>query len=147
MIVSEAMTRGVKTIRPDASLQEAAEAMNKNHISCLVAVGGSGLIEGIITERDAMRAVEKNLLPAKAKVEDFMTKKDDLILIEQNATLEEAAEAMEKYKVKRLPVVNEEENLVGIITATDLISKKELMSEKVESLIGLKKKQFAGIAG
>ncbi len=147
MLVSEAMTRGVKTIRPDSSLQEAAGEMNKYHISCLVVVGGSGLIEGIITERDFMRSIEKNLLPAKVKVEDFMTKKDDLILIEQNASLEEAADAMEKYKVKRLPVVNEEENLIGIITATDLISKKELMSEKVESLIGLKKKQFTGVAG
>ncbi len=147
MLVSEAMTHGVKTIRPDASLQEAATAMNNYHISCLVVVSGSGSVEGIITERDAMRAVEKNLLPSKTKVDEFMTKKDDLILIEQNATLEEAAEAMEKYKVKRLPVVNEEENLVGVITATDLISKKELMSEKVESLIGLKKKQFVGLAG
>lgn len=147
MLVSEAMTHGVKTIRPDATLQEAAKEMNKYHISCLIAISGSGSIEGIITERDAMKAVEKNLLPSKTKVEDFMTKKDDLILIEQNATLEEAADAMEKYKVKRLPVVNEEENLVGIITATDLISKKELMSEKIENLIGMKKKQFAGIAG
>jgi len=147
MLVSEAMTRGVKTIRPDAALQEASVEMNKYHISCLVVVGGSGLIEGIITERDFMKAVEKNILPSKAKVSDFMTKKNKLIMIEQNATLEEAADAMEKYKVKRLPVVNEEENLVGIITATDLISKKELMSEKIESLIGMKKKSFAGVAG
>lgn len=147
MLVSEAMTRGVKTTRPDSTLQEAAVEMNKYHISCLVVVGGSGLIEGIITERDFMKAVEKNLLPSKTKVKDFMAKKNDLIMIEQNATLEEAADAMEKYKVKRLPVVNEEENLAGIITATDLISKKELMSEKIESLIGMKKKSFAGVAG
>lgn len=147
MLVSEAMTRGVKTTRPDSTLQEAAVEMNKHRISCLVVVSGSGLIAGIITERDFMKAVEKNLLPAKTKVKDFMAKKNDLIMIEQDATLEEAADAMEKYKVKRLPVVNSEENLVGIITATDLISKKELMSEKIESLIGMKKKSFAGVAG
>ena len=147
MLVSEAMTRGAKTTRPDSTLQEASVEMNKYHISCLIVVSGSGLIEGIITERDFMKAVEKNLLPSKTKVKDFMAKKDDLIMIGQDATLEEAADAMEKYKVKRLPVVDDEENLVGIITATDLISKKELMSEKIESLIGMKKKSFAGVAG
>ncbi len=147
MLVSEAMTRGVKTIRPDSSLKEAAESMNKYRIGCLVVVSGSGEVQGILTERDMIEAIEKNLIPSKAKVEEFMTKKDDLILIEQDAIIDEAADAMLKYQVKKLPVVDKEGNLVGIITATDIIAKREVLPSKIEALLGMKRHGPAAFAG
>lgn len=147
MLVSEAMIKEVKTIRPDSNLQEAAAEMNKHRIGSLVAVSGPGEVVGILTERDMIKAMEKNSHPSEVKVEEAMTKKDKLILIEHGATIDEAAEAMLKYKIKKLPVVDEAENLVGIITATDLIKYRNELVEKFAGLIGLKRKQQAGMAG
>lgn len=147
MQVSEAMTRNVKTARQDWTLKEAVAEMNKYRISSLVVASGSGEAIGILTERDLMRAMESDARASEIKVQDAMTKKNKLILIEQTATLEEAADAMTKYKVKKLPVVDEGENLVGIITATDLIKHRNEVAEKFVELVGLKQKEQAGTAG
>lgn len=133
MLVKEAMNKEVKTISPSASVREAAEQMNKYHIGSLIAVSGSGQAIGIVTERDILTdVVAQGKGSNEVTVEQIMTK--ELKTISPEASLEEAADMMNKHKIKKLPVV-EGSALVGIITASDLIAYEEKLIEKVASLL------------
>ena len=118
--VKDVMILDVKVIEADTNLLKAAQEMKKNKFGCLVVVRKSEAI-GIVTSSDILYnavAEEKNL--KKTKVEDTM--KDELITIDPEADLQQAAETMTDYGVKKLPVVDDGGALVGIITATDLIA-------------------------
>jgi CBS domain-containing protein len=133
MFVKEIMTTDVKTIRPEDSVRLLAETMMKNQIGSLVVVEGSGAVVGIATERDI---IEDIILlgkdPEEVKVQDIMTK--NLIAINSDATLEEAAEVMVNHKIKKLPVIDKG-RLVGIVTATDLIAYENKLVEKISAII------------
>ncbi len=133
MLVKEIMTTNVKTIRPEDTVKKLAEEMVKYKIGALVVVSGSGEVVGIATERDIIGDIvlqEKS--PEELKVQDIMTK--DLITINPSNTLEEAAEVMVNHHIKKLPVI-EGGRLVGIVTATDLISYENKLVEKIAHLI------------
>jgi len=143
MLVKEIMRTDVKTIREDDTVNKAAEIMNQFHIGGLVVVSGSGEVAGIVTERDILvDVVAKGKKSFDVKVEEIMTKSDDMIYVEPEASLEDAADAMTKYKIKRLPVLSDG-GLVGIITATDLIAYERHLVEKVSQLIALKRNENA----
>ena len=133
MFVKEIMTTNVKTIRPEDSIKTLAETMINNKIGSLVVVEGSGEVVGIATERDIVEDVilsGKN--PEETKVKDVMTK--NIVTVSPDTTLEEAAEVMVKYKIKKLPVIDRG-RLVGIVTATDLIAYENKLVEKIATLI------------
>ncbi len=143
MLVKEIMRTDVKTIRMDDTANKAAEIMNQFHIGGLVVVSGTGEVAGIVTERDILvDVVAKGKKSFDVKVEEIMTKSDEMIYIEPEASLEDAADAMTKYKIKRLPVLSDG-GLVGIITATDLIAYEKHLVEKVSQLIALKRNETA----
>ena len=133
MFVKEIMTTDVKTIRPEDSVRLLAETMIKNSIGALVVVEGSGAVVGIATERDIIEDIiisGKN--PEEVKVQDIMTK--NIIAVNPDATLEEAAEIMVKHSIKKLPIIDKG-RLVGIVTATDLIAYENKLVEKISALI------------
>lgn len=133
MLVKEAMRKDVKTIRPNETIKDAAVLMNENRIGSLVVVSGTGAVIGIVTERDVLTdvvAAGKN--PEDVKVEDIMTK--ELITISPEKSLEDAADLMTKNKIKKLPVI-EGGKLVGIVTATDLISYEKKLIEKISNIM------------
>ncbi len=133
MIIKEVMIKDVKTIRPSSTVKEAAVMMNENRFGSLMVVSGTGKIEGIVTERDIlMDVVAEGKDSATVKVKDIMTK--DLVIISPEKTLEEAADVMTEKKIKKLPVV-ENGKLIGIVTATDLISYEKDLIEKIATLL------------
>jgi CBS domain-containing protein len=133
MLVSDVMVKDVKTIGPEASVQEAAKIMTENHIGSLVVVKDDEAL-GIITERDIlMKVVAMGLRSSEVLVEDIMTKK--LKYITEDKSIDEAADMMVKYRIKKLPVVDKKGNLVGIITTSDLIAFEKKFVEKFASLI------------
>ena len=143
MIVKEAMSKNVRTTRPDTTVMEAAQEMNKYRIGSLIVVSGKGKIEGILTERDILKGVTaEGKSAADVKVENVMTKK--VIVVSSDLSLEEAADVMTKHKIKKLPVM-EQGRLVGIITSTDLISYEKNLIEKIAIL--LTSEQQPGIGG
>jgi CBS domain-containing protein len=134
MLVKEIMRKDVKIVRPDDNVMEAAKIMNQYRIGSLVVVDGKGHIEGILTERDIMKGVNaESLNSADVKVSEIMTKK--VIVISPDISLEEAADIMTQYKIKKLPVV-EGGQLVGIVTSSDLISYEKNLVEKISFLLG-----------
>jgi CBS domain-containing protein len=116
--VEDVMVEGVITIDSDATVMKAVSLMNENEIGCIV-VTRRGKAVGIITERDLLtRVIVKSKNPKKMKVREVMTK--PLISGHPDMDLEEATKLMFKMKIKKLPVVESEGRLTGLITLTDV---------------------------
>jgi len=106
------------TVRPEQTIAEAEALMKKYKISGLPVVDGEGRLVGIITNRD-IRFVKD----FSKKIADVMTR-ENLKTVPVGTTLEEAKEILHKYKIEKLPVVDENGYLKGLITIKD-IEKKE----------------------
>ena len=116
--VEDVMVEGVITIDHDATVMKAVKLMNENEIGCLI-VMRRGRAVGIITERDLLkRVIGKSKNPKKTRVREIMTK--PLIGGQPNMDLEEATRLMFKMKIKKLPVVESNGKLAGLITLTDV---------------------------
>jgi CBS domain-containing protein len=116
--VKEIMRASPLTVPADATVLQAAKAMEKQDTSCIFAQS-KGKIVGIITERDiARRVVAKGAAPAKTRVSAIMT--SPIIAVSPDAKIEEALSVMSKNKVRRLPVVDEKTGMTGIVAVADI---------------------------
>jgi CBS domain-containing protein len=117
MKVSEVMTRDVQTIRPDQPVQEAASFMLNADAGSIPVTEGDRLL-GMITDRDiAVRGVAKGYGP-DTPVRELMT--DDIICARIDDNVEEVATKMSEAQVRRLPVIDNDERLCGIVSLGDL---------------------------
>lgn len=123
MKVSEAMTRDVRIANPDQSIREAAQMMVDLDAGALP-VGAEDRLIGMITDRDiAIRGVAKGRTP-DTPVRDVMTA--DVKYCFEDEEVENVARNMADIQVRRLPVVNREKRLVGIIAIADLAANEDL---------------------
>ena len=117
MKVSEVMTREVQTVRPDQPVQEAASFMLSADAGSIPVTDGERLI-GMITDRDiAVRGIAKGYGP-DTPVRELMT--DDLVIARIDDDVEEVASRMSQAQVRRLPVIDQDERLCGIVSLGDL---------------------------
>ena len=117
MKVSEVMTRDVQTISPDQPVREAASFMLSADAGSIPVTDGGRLI-GMITDRDiAVRGVAKGHGP-DTPVRDLMT--DDLIIVRVDDDIEDVASKMSEAQVRRLPVIDRDDKLCGIVSLGDL---------------------------
>ena len=115
--VFDFMTRNIISTTPGTTMDEAAKAMGENRIGSLIVIEYRTPV-GIITERDLLTNVlAKGKDPKNVRVKDEMSY--PLITLSSAATIKEAAQAMIKYKGRL--AVYDGGNLVGIITASDLV--------------------------
>jgi CBS domain-containing protein len=142
MQVKQAMTKNVLVTSPTFSVRSVAKVMAEHRVGCLV-VQDDNKIVGIITELDIIwKVVANDKDPNTTTVGDVMTKK--VFTIRADQTLEEASALMIENKIKKLPVV-ENNKLVGIITATDMISVQPKMIDDLANLLLFEeKKSVAG---
>ena len=115
-LVKNVMSRDVETISPDSSIKDAAQLMLKGNFGMLP-VGENDRMIGAISDRDiAIRAVAagKN---ADAKVRDVMS--DGIIWAYDTDSVADAAKRMSEHQIRRLPVVNADKRLVGIVALGD----------------------------
>jgi CBS domain-containing protein len=117
MKISEVMTRDVATVQADQTAQEAANFMLTGDAGSIPVTDGDKLI-GMITDRDiAVRGVAKGHGP-DTPVRDLMT--SGLICAREDDDVDEVATKMSEAQVRRLPVIDRSENLVGIVSLGDL---------------------------
>jgi CBS domain-containing protein len=117
MKVSEAMSRDVQIARPDQTIQEVAKCMCDCDVGSLP-VGDNDRLVGMITDRDiAVRAVAENK-PPSTKVRDIMSSDVRYCFDDEDAG--HVARNMADQQVRRLPVVNRDKRLVGILSLADL---------------------------
>ncbi|MCL4538426.1 MAG: IMP dehydrogenase [Bacteroidetes bacterium] len=105
------------TLGPEHTVREAVALMNKYHISGIPIVSGERLV-GILTNRD-LRFVDDH----DRKLSDFMTK-EHLVTANVGTTLEDAEQILQKHKIEKLPVVDSDGKLRGLITFKDIQKKK-----------------------
>ena len=128
MLVKAFMTPVVVTVREDQSMLEARETMRGKNLNSLPVVDDLKRVRGIITSEDIGKAspsdastlsrYEANYLLGRLKVRDIMSR--TVITVEADDTIEYVAYKLYKYKVNALPVVDENNKLVGIISQTDI---------------------------
>ena len=117
MKLSEVMTRDVRTVRPEQRVQDAASFMLSADTGSIPVTDGDRLI-GMITDRDiAVRGIAKGYGP-ETQVRELMT--DDIICAREDDDVEDVASRMSEAQVRRLPVIDRQERLCGIVSLGDL---------------------------
>ncbi len=142
--VKDVMNPQVVVAKPQATIKEAAEIMSQFRIGCLIIMENDKVL-GIVTESDIIgKVVAKKKDPERITVEEIMSK--NVISTTPDENLDDAADKMVENKIKRLPVIDSGK-LVGIITATDLISFEPKLIETLSELFSLKSQVGRTIAG
>jgi CBS domain-containing protein len=117
MKVSEVMTRDVQTVRPDQTARDAASFMLRADAGSIPVTEGDRLI-GMITDRDiAVRGIAEGHGP-DTPVRELMT--NDIICARIDDDTDDVAARMAEAQVRRLPVIDDQENLCGIVSLGDL---------------------------
>ncbi|WP_448204222.1 CBS domain-containing protein [Azospirillum sp. sgz302134] len=121
MQIRDIMTREVKLVNPNTPLQEAARMMRDADTGFLP-VGENDRLVGTLTDRDiAIRAVAEGKDVKSAKVSDAMT--PDLAYAFEDQDSSEAAQIMAEKQIRRLPILNRDKRLVGVVALGDLATK------------------------
>lgn len=133
MPLGEFCTREVVTASVDTSVYEAAQLMRHHHVGTVVVVqnrDGRELPVGIITDRDiVLEIVAPGLDPEVLTIGDIMLA--ELMTVKESVGLFEAIQQMRTMAVRRLPIVSDSGDLVGIVTLDDLLG---LLSEELHAL-------------
>src|SRR5437870_10292483 len=118
MQVREIMSQGVEVVSHDAPLKEAALKMKTLDVG-LMPVCDGGKLEGMLTDRDiTIRATAEGYDPSKTKVSEIMSK--DVAYCFEDQDIDEAMKIMEARQIRRLPILNREKRLVGIVSLGDI---------------------------
>ena len=128
MQVNQVMTRNVRHCRTWDALSEAAQQMSDGDCGCIpvLADDGSQRVVGVITDRDICMATHlRDELPSKILVGDVMSR--NVRSVKPSATLAEAESMMSEAQVRRLPVEDDEQKLVGILALADLAREAQRM--------------------
>jgi acetoin utilization protein AcuB len=128
MLVQDRMSKPAMTVTPETPFQEALKLMETKKIRRLPVVDVASHLVGIVSERDLLHASpspatslsvwELNYLLWRLTVGDIMTEK--VVTVTPESPLVEAARLMVEKKIGGLPVVNESNRVVGVITETDI---------------------------
>lgn len=120
MKVRDIMTSIVHTCTPNDSLHEAARLLWEHDCGCLPVVDGDGRVQGMITDRDiCMGAYTKGQDFTALHVSDSMAIAP--VTCAPTDELEKAAQRMAEREVRRIPVVDDEQRLVGILSLNDIV--------------------------
>lgn len=120
--ISEVMTREVETITPEASVQDAARKMSELNIGALPVCDGDALV-GMVTDRDIMlRATAAGRGPRSTAVAEVMTEASTRC--SEDDTVDDVLKKMAAEQIRRIPVVDRKNHLVGIVSLGDLATRQ-----------------------
>jgi CBS domain-containing protein len=118
MQVSQILTRDVETIRPETTVKEAAQRMRSMDVGSLPVCDGRHLL-GMVTDRDiTLRITAEGRDAANTPVQEAMS--PDVAFVFEDQDVQEAARIMRERQIRRLPVLNREKHLVGILALGDI---------------------------
>lgn len=129
MQLIDLMSRDVEVIRPDATLIEAARKMRQRDVGSLPVCDGRRLL-GMITDRDiVVRALAQGRDPSRTRVHDVCTER--VLYAREDDDVRDVARVMESEQIRRMPVVDRNKRLVGIVALGDLAVEDEDLSGEV----------------
>lgn len=118
MFVKDVMTADPICCEPTDSVERVAKVM-REHDCGIIPICTAGKLAGVITDRDIVtRVFASGKRPAEVPVSEVMTKK--VFTVRQDENVQAAIDRMEEKQVRRLPVVDEKEKVVGIVAPSDL---------------------------
>ena len=117
ILVKDIMTKSLVTVDSSATVNEAAKLMEKAKVGSVL-IMEKNIPMGIMTDRDFAIRIAAHAYPIHTKIKQVMS--SPLILVSPNDEVWVAADLMYTRKIRRLPVLDEDE-LLGIVTATDLV--------------------------
>lgn len=123
LTVGEICTREVTFSDKDTSLVTAAQLMRRDHVGALVVVdhlNGERKVSGLLTDRDIVTSViAQGIDPAPLYVEDIMS--TPVVTVQEDDSLIDLIRTMRSNGIRRVPVVNEKQSLVGLVTLDDVL--------------------------
>jgi len=123
MNIREVMSRDVKIASPEDTLRHAAQLM-KDIDAGVLPVGENDRLVGMLTDRDiSVRAVALGKAPDTCHVREVMS--PDIKYVYEDESLEDAARKMGELQIRRLPVMNRDQRLVGIVSLGDVALKEK----------------------
>jgi CBS domain-containing protein len=138
MRISEIMSRDVQLANPSQTLQEAARMMADLDVGAIPVAENDRLV-GMLTDRDiTVRAVAQGKNPAQCKIGECMT--SDIKYVFEDETTDDLARNMSTLQIRRLPVLNREKRLVGIVSLGDLATARGASEETKEAISGVSEK-------
>ena len=121
MKVKDCMCNDVCSVKPDTKVCEVAKLMKQNHIGAIPVCDDNKMICGIVTDRDiVLRSVACDKDVKNIPVSDIMT--CNIYTCTQDDEMQSAENTMAKNQVRRLPVCDTNNNVIGILTLEDLIN-------------------------
>ena len=116
--IRDVMTANPKSVEPRSPVSDAARLMRDADVGSLPVVEG-GKLTGVVTDRDiTVRVVAEGKDPQNTKVGEVLSQ--DVVTIDPQQDLDEALRLMARHQVRRLPVVEEDGRLVGIVAQADV---------------------------
>lgn len=125
MIVAELMTKNAMSVTPDSKLADAAQLMWQHDCGALPVLDpSSGRVIGMLTDRDiCMACWSRGLAPSEVFVSDAMSQ--NLVHCHPSETVERAEIVMHANQIRRLPVVDADDHLLGILSLADIVRATE----------------------
>jgi len=133
--LKEIMTRNPITVRPDDSAQKAASLMKESHVGPIPVLDQESKLIGMVTDRDLAIKIVAEGRPADTKVSDVMS--SNLFTCGPDDNVKEAIKMMETHQVRRVPIVDDQGHLLGIVAQADLATrtgKPEQVAKTVETI-------------
>ncbi|AFK21362.1 CBS domain-containing protein (plasmid) [Haloferax mediterranei ATCC 33500] len=118
VFVARLMSTTLHTVSPDTLVEDAAQLMLDNNISSVIVVDGENHLEGILTTTDFVHIVAKSQPKAETTVSRYMT--TDVVTADAQDSIVAVAESLTEHGFHHMPVVDEAEGVIGIITTSDL---------------------------
>jgi CBS domain-containing protein len=119
--VADVMTRGVRTMAPSDSVVQAAQAMDELNVGVIPVCEGEKLV-GMVTDRDiVVRGVAQEADPKTLKLADVMS--TNVRCAREGDDVDDVLSEMANTQIRRMPVVDDREHLVGIVTLGDIAAK------------------------
>ena len=135
----EVMNRRLTTIDIDATVAKAAKAMCHDEVGSVIILDHNKPI-GIVTEEDlACKVVANDLKPSTVHVNEIMS--TPLITVSADKTVGDAAKMMVKHKVRRLPIIDEHNKVIGIVTVRDLLTVSNEQNDLLMDLIEINREE------
>ncbi|QLG29649.1 CBS domain-containing protein (plasmid) [Halorarum halophilum] len=118
IFVARLMSSDLRTVTPDTLVEEAAGTMLEHGIGSVIVVDDDGGLAGILTSTDFVRIVAERRPKDETPVSEYMT--TDVVTATAQDVVTDVADAMLDHGVHHIPIVSDEDGVIGIVTTTDI---------------------------
>ena len=133
--VADVMTRSPRTMGPQDTLADAAKVMDELNVGVVPVCEGDRLV-GVVTDRDiVVRGLARDIDPATGKLSDVMS--GHVRTARQDDDVDEVLIEMANAQIRRMPVVDGEQKLIGIVTLGDIASGRRADHDSVGEALGM----------